>query len=72
MCIRERKPAAEERSECSVMPLLYIHNLFVSDLCGLEGRVAAIETRLGIPTATEAGEKEENFDLFGSDEVCAM
>ena len=29
-----------------------------------------METRLGIPIDAGAGEKEENFDLFGSDEVC--
>jgi translation elongation factor EF-1beta len=40
------------------------------DLFRLEGRVAAMETRVGVDVsmATGAEEKEEDFDLFGSDE----
>lgn len=45
-----------------------------TDLAGLSERVVAIETRLGsrVTNGTAKDEDEEDFDLFGSDEVCRL
>lgn len=45
-----------------------------TDLAGLLERVVAIEARLGsrITNGAAEDEDEEDFDLFGSDEVCGL
>ena len=68
MCVRERKCAAQERyrnptSSCTVNPL-------PTDLQSVVGRVAALEARLGVQT--EEKDDEDNFDLFGSNEVSCV
>ena len=57
------------RSSCCVS----VSECLSSELVDLKGRVAALESRLGVPVTDESQKTadEEDFDLFG-DEVITM